>query len=448
LPGERVRPLNVIFLVVDSLRARSLRGEEMAASRVPFLSRLDATATTFRRAYATECWTLPSHMSMFTGLMPSRHGAHFRNLGYTGTDPTIAEILSGLGHRTELVTRNSIFEGSIPGVTRGFQTCTRPLAEVGRLDPLAIMLALSKPRFRRQVRSGGFFHPLQKQSRDFVRMFARAVLPADRLALDHVLERATHHRRAGERFFIFANLYDVHAPYPPTDTSILRPFWAREALLENLMMPVVLPKLGAHRYIRKGFRMSALARRLLLQRYLSAIELMDRKLSAFYDAARGSGVLDDTLLVITSDHGEGFGEHGLYLHDSSVFETHLHVPLWILHPDRPAELIDDVVSTLGLFDLMRAAGSGDSLDDTILSAEYRRTQSVAHAEHFHYAGYDDILPQYRQDLRAIIGATRKVIMRETSAETFDLSDDPDETRPGSSSGDRSPEWYGRALMAQ
>ena len=50
---------------------------------------------------------------------------------------------------------------------------------------------------------------------------------------------------------------------------------------------------------------------------------------------------DDKLLIVTSDHGEAFGEHGLYLHDASVYDTHLHVPLWVRHPERPPEVVNE-----------------------------------------------------------------------------------------------------------
>src|SRR5262245_18811809 len=101
-------PLNILFLVVDSLRAASL-AKTGAHPRTPFFDRLDDEMVSFRRAYAAECWTLPSHVSMFTGLLPSVHGAHFQHMGYTGSSPTIAEIVAEKGYHTEVVTRNFMF---------------------------------------------------------------------------------------------------------------------------------------------------------------------------------------------------------------------------------------------------------------------------------------------------------------------------------------------------
>lgn len=416
--------MNVVLLVVDSLRARALAEPGL---RLPFFHRLEAHTVRFRRAHAAECWTLPSHMSMFTGLLPSEHGAHFGSMAYRGSAPTIAEVLADAGFETDLVTRNTVFEGSLPGVTRGFAHCERPLAPTKRLDPMAVMLALSKPRFRRQLRDTGFFHPAQRESRAFVASYAQGVLPADVQALDVVQHRMRQHRRNGRPYFIFCNLYDVHAPYPPHERSIMRPVDSWDALLEALMLPVVMPALGQHRYLRPGFRLSERSRRILLGRYHRAVELMDAKLAAFWDAIQD--LLDDTLLIVTSDHGEAFGDHGLWLHDSSVWQTHLHVPLWVHHPRLAPQIVDDVVSTRDLFGLMRAVTRDGDVRDTILDADHRARNPVALAEHFHYRHAIGARPEFRHDLRAAIGARTKVIQRDGRVERYDLLADPDERCP-------------------
>src|SRR5581483_9804586 len=327
--------MNIAFVVVDSLRAVSL-GRGADGPRTPFLDRLAGESVAFRSAHASECWTLPTHMSMFTGLLPSEHGAHFQSLAYRASAPTIAEILGRAGYHTEVVTRNSLFDGSVPGTTRGFQHNTRVVKETrGMAAPIGLMLALAKPGIRRHLRRAGFFTALQRDSREFLGRAARMVVPADREALAYALERMSDLRRCGKPFFLFLNLFDVHAPYCPTEASPARPLRERGALRENLSVLRALAKLSGHGYLRPGFRLPERSRRYLLGRYHSAIELIDRKLGEFYDAARASGLLDDTLLVLVSDHGEAFGDHGLFVHDGSVWQTHLHVPLFIHHPDCP-----------------------------------------------------------------------------------------------------------------
>jgi arylsulfatase A-like enzyme len=350
-------------------------------------------------------------------------------MAYTGAAPTIAELLSREGLQTEIVTRNFVFDGTIPGVTRGFQTWERPIANVSGIDPFALLLALAKPRFRRHMRSTGFFHPLQRENRSFLRAFARSLFPADRLALERVLEAMARQRREGKPYFLFANLYDVHAPYPPTATSILRSFRSLHGCVENLWFPYFMSRLGCHEYLQPGFRVYEPARRMLLDRYHRAIELMDAKLAAFWSAARAGGLLDDAVVIVTSDHGEAFGEHGLYLHDASVYQTHLHVPLWIHHPERPAEAIDDVVSTRDLFGLVRSLALGGDARETILDAGYRAAHPIALAEHFHYRHAPGAHPRYLQNVAAAVTARTKVCVRREGVVMHDLERDPDELNP-------------------
>lgn len=434
--------MNIVLLIVDSLRARSLRGHQgrdasavgdraggATGPRTPFLDRLDREAVSFRQAYATECWTLPTHMSMFTGLLPSEHGAHFQTMAYAGAAPTIAELLADAGYYTELVTRNFVFDGTIPGVVRGFRARSRPLAPLAGSDPLALLLALAKPRVRRHIQASGFFHPRHAEQRAFVRTFAQSLLPADERALGHVLDVMARQQRARRPYFICCNLYDVHAPYPPARDSLLRPWTSLRGVAENLAFPVYQSKLGRHAYLRDGFRLSAWAQRVLRARYHQAIQLMDAKLEAFYVAAFAGGLLDDTLLIVTSDHGEAFGEHGLYLHDASVYDTHLHVPLWMHHPRLAAERIDDVVSMRELFGVMRAAAGQLPAAQTILDRGYRRAHPIAVAEHFFYPHLADMAARYRHNLLAVVAGEEKFIVRGDAVEHYDRRRDPDELAP-------------------
>lgn len=421
--------MNIVLLVVDSLRAKSLRDADPVGPRTPFFNSLNAGAVAFRRAYATECWTLPTHLSMFTGLLPSEHGAHFQTMAYEGSAPTVAERLGAAGYYTELVTRNFVFDGTITGVTRGFQRCSRPLAKLSRTNVVGLFLALAKPRVRRHIRRTGFFHPRHTDQRAFVRTLARSLMPADELALARMLEVMAAQRRARRPYFLCCNLYDVHAPYPPAADSLFGPWRSVRQAVENVALPLHLAKLGQHAYLREGFRVSGWARQVLCARYHRAIELMDAKLAAFCAAARSSGLLDDTLLIITSDHGEAFGEHGLYLHDASVYDTHLHVPLWIQHPGMAPATVDDVVSTKDLFGVMLAAAGQRSVADTILGAAYRSAHASALAEHFFYPHRAGIAARYRQNLLAAVLGEEKFILCRGGPLRYDRSGDGEELAP-------------------
>jgi arylsulfatase A-like enzyme len=423
-----VKAMNVVLLVVDSLRSQSLpRAGSPTAS---FFDTLGRTSVAFRRAYATECWTLPTHVSIFTGLLPSEHRAHFQTMSYRGPDPTIAELLRAQGFHTELVTRNSVLDGSIPGVTRGFERVERILSDYAHgLNPLSIGLAASKPRFRRQILRSGFFHPLQRDSREFLVRFAKATLPADDQVLTYALHRMEQARERDERLFLVCNLYDVHAPYPPSFRSIFRPWTSVANCIENVTMPFILPYLGGHAYLADGFRLSDANRRALLSRYECAIALMAEKLEYFVEAAAMDGLLDDTLLIITADHGEAFGEHDLYLHDASVYQTHLHVPLYIRHPALPAAEVEDVVSTRHLFGVMLSAATRGDFADTILDPCFREKHPTAVAQHFYYPHAPHMAPRFRVNQTAVIRDTTKYIQKGDRIERYDLARDPLELSP-------------------
>jgi Sulfatase len=144
-----------------------------------------------------------------------------------------------------------------------------------------------------------------------------------------------------------------------------------------------------------------------------------------------NGALDDTLLILTSDHGEAFGEHGLYLHDASVYETHLHVPLWVHHPNEAPAAVADVVSTGDIFGLIRSAAGGGSGAGTILDQAYRHRRPIALAEHFHYPHTAGLLDRFRVNQAAAITRDRKVVVRGGLPEVYDLARDPGEAEPRS-----------------
>jgi arylsulfatase A-like enzyme len=420
--------VNVVLLIIDSLRADLLAPGHPERPRTPFLDAIAARSIEFRRAYATECWTLPAHASMFTGLLPSQHGAHFQSMALCAPQPTVAEQLSDAGFHTELITRNPIFDGTLPGITRGFQKLTRKLATPERWDPAAIVLALTKPRLRRQIRETGFFHPDQRRNAAFVAEFARSTFPADRLVLAHALERMADLRREGRPYFLFCNLFDVHAPYCPVDDSLLAPVRSFGDLIESLHALDALARVGRHEYLREGFRMREAGRLALWRRYRSAIERMDAKLGRFYEQAAQARLWDDTLLIVASDHGEAFGDHELYCHDASVYEVNLRVPLWVQHPRFGPAVVDDVVSMRGIANLIASARSGRS-EGTLLDPDFRARNPVALAEHFHYPRVPRMQERYRQNIAAAICAERKVIARRDEVLHFELAGDPGELRP-------------------
>lgn len=442
--------MNIVLMVMDSLRRQSIQPHNPQRSHTPFFDSFHQEALTFNAAFSAECWTLPSHMSMFSGRMPSEHGAHFAHMAYTQPMPTLAEILNERGYHTEIVTRNSIFDGGVPGITRGFQKNTAILSDKTRFNPGAWMLAMSKARFQRQLMGTGFVSAAQHENLKFLQRFTRAMFPADHLACDYTLEQMTHYRRIGKPYFLFCNLYDVHAPYPPADDSIFLPMNRPRHIVDNIVALQGLSKISLHAYLQQGFSMPDAQRLALLDRYRLAVERMDRTVGRFHAAAEAAGLLDDTLFILVADHGEAFGEHGVYLHDAGLYDENISVPLWIRHPRRGAASIDDVVSTRGLYDVMRCAAGLERESESILDIEYRQRHPIAFAEHFHYPHVQNMAPFYAQNQRAAVTREYKVITRgdraEGGVEMYRRFDDPWERRSLQASFDDIGDVLGRREM--
>jgi arylsulfatase A-like enzyme len=421
--------MNIVLMVMDSLRRQSIIPSNPQRSITPFFDNFKNAALSFNAAYAPECWTLPTHMSMFTGRMPSEHGAHFAHMAYTQPAPTLAETLSEHGYHTEVITRNSIFDGGVPGITRGFAKNTAIHSERTRFNPGAWMLAMNKARFRRQLMSTGFVSAAQRENLRFVQGFIKAMFPADDQACRYTLEQMASLKKTGKPYFLFCNLYDVHAPYPPVDDSIFLPMNTVSNIVDNINAFQGLAKISLHAYLQAGFSLPEAQRLALLARYRCAVERMDRTVGQFYAAAEAVGLWDDTLFILTADHGEAFGEHAVYLHDASLYDENISVPLWIKHPHRAPQEIDEVVTTRDLFQVMRSAAGLESEANTLLDREYRHRHPIAFAEHFYYPHVENIAPHYAQNIRAAVSHDYKVIVRREGAEMYERSSDPWEKKP-------------------
>jgi len=298
-PAGPPRRPHVLLVSLDTLRADHLGTYGHPGATSPAIDRFAAGATVFENAFATAPWTLPSHASMFTGLYPDAHGgghgAPFEPLPADGP-PTLAERLGRAGYRTVAYTAAGVVSRA-QGLARGFEDWT----ELPRVD-------------------------------------FRSVMP-------EVLDAVGRARRSDpeQPLFLFLHTYDIHGPYevPPDHRPPPRPSpprsaeerarWAREQARSH------------HRYLALGQYDGVDG---VMAAYDAGIRFVDAQLGLFFDVLEGTGVLDDALVVLTSDHGEAFLEHGVYIgHSYTLYDAELRVPLIVRTPGqvggaRSAELVD------------------------------------------------------------------------------------------------------------
>ncbi|HEX8985166.1 MAG TPA: sulfatase, partial [Bryobacteraceae bacterium] len=333
---------NVVLIVMDTVRADHLGLYGYARGTTPYLARLARESAVYTRAFAPSDMTLASHASLFTGLYPSRHGAYCRppeaayghELAQEAT--TLAERLSSHGYLAVGVSANVYLRAEF-GLQRGFREFRIP-------RPLPVLPSESYWYLLRT----GMRRVLSRVTdvSDSDRLYGRGE-DIDREAFA-LLRR---HEPSPEPLFLFLNYMDAHFPYiPPAPFDSRYPGKDRRIAQEDM-------EETSDRVVR-GEPMPEAERRHRIAEYDGGIAYIDAQIGQVVDWLRERGLYDDTLIVVTADHGEAFGEKNLVLHANSVYQNLLHVPLLVKFPhsahtgtiDEPVSLVDvapTVLNALG-----------------------------------------------------------------------------------------------------
>ena len=326
---------NVLLIVLDTVRADRLSLYGHFRDTTPNLKRLAERGVRFNQARAAASWTLPSHAAMFTGRWPSELDVERRGW-LDRAYPTLAERLRDAGHATAGFVANPFFCGWESGLSRGFQHyddySINP-GEILRSSSVGWFLARGERRLQfllgRDVDSG----VAQDIDLDFSRKDAKEI---NREFLSWLS------RNGSRPFFAFLNFFDAHDPYllPP---GVVPRFRAE---------PLTIPEMVL---LRDWVRLDKSTitpdqAKLAIDAYDECLAELDNQIGVLLDELEARGVLDDTLLILTSDHGEQFGEHGRFGHGLSLYDEETRVPLLIVPPNRASagRVIDDPVSLADL----------------------------------------------------------------------------------------------------
>jgi arylsulfatase A-like enzyme len=326
---------NVIWIVLDTLRADHTSIHGYYRQTTPELEKWSKLGLTFEMARAPACWTLPSHVSMFTGLWPEEHGARV-DRPYAGTSPTLAEHLRERGYATAGFVANVRMCNRAYGVGRGFDT----YVDYPWNEEVSFKAAVANSAL------GSFITELARRLQlpvpehyPFNYRRQGSAISTDGLRwLDDVERRNHNGPQIAERpYFLFLNFFDVHGPYLPSEGEA-RAFWKGPIPPECDAMPRCgWDSLHAYQNAAPGDRQArhdefeSVCRR-LSDLYDECILEMDAEVGRFLGDLRDRGSLSNTWVVITSDHGEHFGEHSQFGHGSSLYNEATHVPLVVIPP--------------------------------------------------------------------------------------------------------------------
>jgi len=310
---------NILFITIDTLRADhcSLYGYERRTT--PRLEELAKGGVVFERAYASMATTLPSHATMFTGLLPRRHGVVKNGLIVGRNHDTLAERLSRHGYDTGAIVSSFVVNRRF-GLDQGFSSYDDEFPKRGSTARNNTFEDMEVP--------GGFDQRAERtREKALAWLDARGYLGG---------------RQPGRPFFLWVHFFDPHDPYVP-------PHRFRRA---------VAPRDA------KGELQAMIAS------YDGEVRYTDAEIGALADALAKGGLLDQTLLVVTADHGEGLMSHGHQNHGLHLYEEAVHVPLLLRWPRglprerriaAPVSLADLLPTLLEIGGIPEPAATGDGL---------------------------------------------------------------------------------------
>ncbi len=307
--GKGAPSPNVLLVVLDTVRADHLTLHGYARDTSPSLARMARRGIKFEQARSTAPWTLPSHASMMTGRWPHELSTSI-NHPLDGTHETLAEYLAANGYATAGFVGNATYCGIETGLSRGFAHYEDHVLSVADI--------LWSSAMGQRILLQGMFGPERRTGgtpNDFHRKDA-AQIRRDMLAWVA--------RQQGRPFFAFLNLYDAHDPYMPP-TGFDRRFGVGPRSAGDM---AILERW----FIQDKKKLKPGEIQSVVDAYDDGIAYLDEQLGRLVDDLDWLGLLANTLVIVTADHGEHLGEHQLYGHASSLYDAEIHVPLLILLP--------------------------------------------------------------------------------------------------------------------
>jgi arylsulfatase A-like enzyme len=415
---------NILFIVLDTVRADRLSHYGYSLDTTPFLAEISGKGVTFDRAIAPGMHTAPSHASMFTGVSVREHGVGSeRDVHHLdGRFETSAERALASDYQTKSFSCNPYVDHS-QNLLQGFESTT---AVWGTWQW-----------------SSSFLHHWLFQlgtvwSADWIEYdYGAAMLNC--LAADWI----ENGYRSEAPFLLFVNYMEGHRDHHPP-LSYRRQFLDEASVkrsYELMRDSDVLVAADSQYWIVPEDSYAQDDWRISMALYDASLRYQDDRLRELFGLLDANGMLDNTIVMVVSDHGEGLGEHSIFQHHSCVYDILIHVPLTIYVPRYPTDgrRVDTAVSTTSLHDLVCAAVTAEECPDAETLAQIlidRSTESpvvsecplvapsaVRRAPEFGIAPDTGILRAFRSISR---DGYKYILASDGSEELYDIVADPEE----------------------
>lgn len=332
---ENTENKNVIFIVLDSLRKDKLSVYDDEVDFTSNIQQFAENSRVYANVTAQAPWTLPSHASIFTGQYPWDHEATHKNTHLDTERELLAEKFQSEGYETYAITPNAWISKPM-GTTEGFEY-TENFLGLASYDPVQNIFESLRTRFDsidRQTRRkiAGFLDGVFNKigSSDICK--SRETVDEIKNTLQKIDE--------DENFFLFTNLMTAHEPYELGEPP--RKYLQKHGVEDVSSVPDSEREYFHGKHDKDD----------MIRAYDASVDYTDDLVGEILDCAEESNLLDNTIIVLASDHGQAVGQKGFYGHQFTVMDGVIDVPLIIQGPETDNETIDSEVELKSLYDIL------------------------------------------------------------------------------------------------
>lgn len=379
---------NILLISIDTLRADHLSCYGYHRKTTPNIDKLASEGTIYKQHYSTSVWTPPGHASLLTGLYVSEHGVYGERR-LADNIPTIASVLKLHGYQTAGFVNNSQV-GELVGFDKGHDL----FVEVWKESPYKNSVE--------RILKGGF-----RRFKGYLGYEDMGAKRTNKLFFDWVnnIER-------DKPFYCFLHYIEPHNPLKPPrpyknkylpSHAMARSPDKIEATKQSTRVDMKKIKKVAHNplicYV-EDITLTHDEIEFLNALYDGEIAYTDNKIGEIITILKENKLYDNTMIIITSDHGEHFGEHGLWSHVASLYREILHIPLIIKYP-KGVEYIEEVNGYTQLVDIFPtiteiAEVSQKELNTSGVSLVYNGRNNNKYHEYI-FAEWEGRVPYFIQD---------------------------------------------------
>ncbi len=321
--------MNIIFIAVDALRASNLGCYGYKKNTSPNIDRLAKMGLLFEDTYACINHTDPSFTTIFSGRCPLSHG--ILNHGPRVTDIEVKSFNErGIKLLPEILKENDYRTLAIDWLWRWHKTGydyysgAKPQAS---LHGFLKQQVRKFPFLRRLITQSIIEKIQQKISKGISKPYEDA-----KCITDQAIKLISKNKQ--EKFFLFLHYWDTHTPYLPPHNYLPNYKDAAKKIAE-------LSKLITGKRLKEKF--SYFEKKVqeyqstIIESYDGEISFADNEIGRLLNYLENQNLLNDTMIILTSDHGESLTEHGIYLDHAGLYDETLHVPFLLFHPDLPKD---------------------------------------------------------------------------------------------------------------